>query len=478
MAVGEVPDAAGLAGFADTQSAAPVEYGSATRLLDLRRQHRLPAFAICATAAVAAALAAPAVALNLAATVASLAILAVTTTRFGMVLGGWPSAVGRAAPQHSTSDDNLAPYTVLVPVYREAGMVGPLTRHMARLDYPADRLEILLLCESDDVETISQIEELRLDSRFRMVTCPPGYPRTKPRACNVGLAQARGGLLVIYDAEDRPELDQLRKAAAAFTTFGSQVVCLQARLVFHNGGHNWLTRCCALEYGTLFRLFLPGLCRNDLPVPLGGTSNHFRVSALRELNGWDAFNVTEDADLGLRLHHAGWRTVMLDSSTPEEACAKLTPWIRQRTRWMKGYLQTWAVHSRSRSAPRRFVLATHLVIGGVPLGALLWPAMFAFASLLRMPWWPGSRQVTGPLAVAVATVLVGCIIVQVLSAALAAAVQRQWRLLGAALAMPAYTLLISLATYRALWHLFRQPHIWEKTPHGLSGHDTDPGIAS
>jgi cellulose synthase/poly-beta-1,6-N-acetylglucosamine synthase-like glycosyltransferase len=476
VSIDDAATSTSLAGSAQPPPGGLTATSSPARLLALRRRRRFPLLAAWVVVCLVTAVAIPGLMLDAAVAAGSLVMLAVTALRLLMVVAGLPSARKRGALKPLKAEAEIPLYTVLVPLFREACMVEPLTRHLAKLDYPPDRLEILLLCEQDDAGTIDQIQALALDCRFRLVVCPPDDPRTKPRACNVGLAQARGEMLVIYDAEDRPAVDQLRRAAAAFAVGERHMVCLQARLAFHNGDHNWLTRCFALEYGALFRLLLPGLAERDLPLPLGGTSNHFRVAALRALDGWDSYNVTEDADLGLRLYQAGWRTRMLDSSTLEEACAMLTPWVRQRTRWMKGYLQTWAVHARNRATSRRFQLATHLVVGGAPVNAALLPVLLS-AVLLHTLWWPGSRQVADLLAVAASAALAANVLVQIVSAALAAVVQRQWRLLATTLALPAYSLLISVATYRAVWQLFRQPHMWEKTPHGLSGRDTDPGAA-
>lgn len=477
VSIDEAATPATLADSGQPASAALTAANSPAHLLELRRRRRFPLLAVRALVCLITAAAIPGLVLDTLVAAGSAVMLAVTALRLRMIVAALPSATRRSVARPVTADAELPVYTVLVPLFHEAGMVEPLTRHLAKLDYPPERLEILLLCEQDDAETIHRVQALGLDRRFRLVVCSPDEPRTKPRACNVGLTHARGELLVIYDAEDRPEAGQLRKAAAAFGASAPHAVCLQARLDFYNGGHNWLTRCFALEYGALFRLLLPGLAERDLPVPLGGTSNHFRVAALRTLGGWDAYNVTEDADLGLRIHQTGWRTRMLDSSTLEEACAMLMPWVRQRTRWMKGYLQTWAVHARNRATSRRFQIATHLVVGGAPVNAALLPILLS-AVLLHMLWWPGSRLVADCLAVAASAALVANIFVQIFSAALAAAVRRQWRLLATALALPAYSLLISVATYRAVWQLLRQPHLWEKTPHGLSGRDTDPGVVT
>ena len=388
--------------------------------------------------------------------------------------------VGTPPPPPRLAEADLPTYTVLVPMYREGNVVTRLVSHLSRLDYPQDRHEILLLIEEDDEDTLSALRGTPLPPQFEVVLCPPGEPRTKPRACNVGLAQATGELCVIYDAEDRPALDQLRLAAETFASSDERVICLQGRLDYHNHRHNWLTRFFTVEYNHWFDLLLPALAEKCLPIPLGGTSNHFQVWALRDLHGWDPYNVTEDADLGVRIFAAGGRTAMLDSVTLEEACSQPVAWTKQRTRWIKGYLQTWAVHSRRGSTVRREggwrgVVAMHLLLGGTPLvnalNPLFWAVCLLFAAT-RAGWVIGLFP--GPvLYVAAASLVIGNFCFCYLN--LIAVVNRErWHLVHAALFTPFYWLLMSVATLRAISQLVTGLHTWEKTPHGLSGGDTDP----
>lgn len=247
------------------------------------------------------------------------------------------------------TDAELPHYSILVPVYKEAGIVGLLMRNLAALDYPREKLEILLLLEEDDPETLEAALAAAPPDIVRVVVVPHSLPKTKPRACNVGLAFARGEFVVIYDAEDRPEPDQLKKALIAFRKGGDDLVCVQAALNYFNARENLLTRMFTLEYSSWFDYTLAGLDKLRLPIPLGGTSNHFRTDMLRELGGWDPFNVTEDADLGIRASARGFRVAVVNSTTFEEANMAVGNWLRQRSRWIKGYMQTVLVHTRHRS---------------------------------------------------------------------------------------------------------------------------------
>ncbi len=383
---------------------------------------------------------------------------------------------GKAAPERRPREYELPDYTVLVAMYREARVLPDLVAALKALNYPLAKLDIKLVLEEDDAETIEAARRLALPPHFQIVTVPDGKPRTKPRALNYALRFARGDLLVIYDAEDRPEPDQLMKAAAHFRRSPREVVCLQARLTFDNASENWLARQFTIEYASLFSGILPMLDRAGLPLPLGGTSNHFRVSALRAVGAWDAHNVTEDADLGLRLYRCGLRAEKLDSVTYEEACCRVWPWLKQRTRWLKGWIQTYGVHMRQ---PVR--LARELGLGGflfvqghfagVILAALVHPLSYviiahdalsgtAFAA-------PESWLARNLWLLALFNFIAG----YVASMALGLFALRGRRLRQLAphlLLIPFYWLLVSAACYRAVYQLATAPHYWEKTEHGVS----------
>lgn len=388
----------------------------------------------------------------------------------------WRHAKGAGAAQRRPRDSALPRYTVLVAMYREARVLPQLVEALKALNYPAAKLDIKLVLEADDSETIAAARALALPPWFDILLAPPGHPRTKPRALNYALKFATGDLLVIYDAEDRPEPDQLMKAAAHFARAPAEVACLQARLTFDNACENWLAKQFTIEYASLFGGILPMLDAARLPLPLGGTSNHFRVNALRRVGAWDAHNVTEDADLGIRLYRCGLRAEVLDSVTYEEACCKLWPWIRQRTRWLKGWMQTYAVHMREPFRLRRELgwrgfLAFQGQFAGVIIAALVHPVSYlllahdAAAGILfaeaesvlgRHLWLLAAFNLVAGYA---ASLALGYFVLQR---------RRVRRLVKELVFIPAYWLLISAACYRAVYQLITAPHLWEKTEHGVS----------
>src|SRR2546423_188937 len=282
---------------------------------------------------------------------------------------------------HTLKNANWPMYTILCPLYREAQVVPQFVQAMQSLDYPPEKLQILFLTEANDAETRNTIRSLSLPPHFQILVVPDGKPRTKPRACNYGLLHARGRYVVIYDAEDIPDPLQLKKAVLTFANQGPEIACVQAKLNFYNTGQNLLTRWFTAEYSLWFDLTLPGLQRLGVPLPLGGTSNHFRADMLRLMGAWDAFNVTEDCDLGLRMAYYGFKTAMLNSTTYEEANSRLKNWVRQRSRWIKGYMQTYLVYMRKPQVYLRRgrlgeFLSLQLFVGGKTLVLLVNPFMW------------------------------------------------------------------------------------------------------
>lgn len=372
-------------------------------------------------------------------------------------------------------DEALPTYTVLVALHREATVVPRLVYSLARLDYPAAKLDIKFLLEEDDVATRAALRAVPLPARFEVVVVPDGQPRTKPRALNAALPLARGDHLVVYDAEDVIEPDQLRRAATLFARAPATTACLQGHLVIDNPGDGLLPRLFAIEYAALFEVLGPALAAWRVPTPLGGTSTHFRTRVLRELHGWDAWNVTEDADLGIRLAIAGYHVGDLPSATYEEAPKHLKAWLRQRTRWMKGFLQTSFTHGRDplatwrRLGPVESLCAVALLPGTVA-SALFYPFMMssglaelilgapdAEAGLLAQATHAGAWTIfLGGLAAILIPGFVGCH-------------RRGWRdLMGFVPLLPLYFGLVSVAAWLAVIELARHPHRWNKTEHGLS----------
>ena len=277
----------------------------------------------------------------------------------------------------SVDDPDLPSVTILSPLFREADALPSLARAIDALEYPTHLLDVKIILEEDDEQTRREVDRLGLDQYFDIIIVPHSNPKTKPKACNFALAYATGELTVIYDAEDIPDTDQLLKAVEAFRRGPDELICVQAQLNFYNRNDNWLTRLFALEYALWFDNLLPALRKLNAPIPLGGTSNIFKTKALRELGAWDPYNVTEDADLGIRIARHGGLVGLIDSTTYEEANARLGNWLRQRSRWMKGYLQTWLVDMRApkqSSKPQwRSALSTQLFVAGTVLSALLNP---------------------------------------------------------------------------------------------------------
>lgn len=369
--------------------------------------------------------------------------------------------------------NKLPIYTILIPAREEAAVLPMLAEALQRLDYPSDRLDVKLLLEEDDVATITAARQTHLPVFFEIVVVPVAEPRTKPKACNFGLQRARGEFITIYDAEDLPEPAQLKKALLAFERGSDKLACVQAKLSYFNAEQNLLTRWFTAEYGAWFDLFLPALHAANLPIPLGGTSNHFRTKVLREVGAWDPYNVTEDADLGIRLHKAGYRTAVMDSVTYEEANSEFVNWIRQRSRWIKGYLQTWLVHMRHpfqlyRQLGGRGFWGFQLAILGTPLMFILNPIYWFITSLWFMTQWSLIPHLFPPgiYYLGMMNLLIGNFVFTYLNA-VGAAKRGNWNLIPYTLLTPIYWSMMSVASWKALLQLLTRPSHWEKTQHGL-----------
>ncbi|WP_137043303.1 glycosyltransferase [Pseudolabrys sp. FHR47] len=378
-------------------------------------------------------------------------------------------------PDRLLPDSALPVYTVVAALYREARSVAGLLAAIERLDYPPEKLDIIIAVEADDRDTRAALAATRTKFPITVIPVPPQGPRTKPKALNVALPFARGTYTVIYDAEDRPDPGQLRRALQAFLAGPADLACVQARLCIDNTDDSWLTGYYTAEYTGQFDVFMPGLAALGLPLPLGGSSNHFHTETLRKAGAWDPFNVTEDADLGMRLARFGYRTGMIRSTTYEEAPARIGAWLRQRTRWFKGWMQTWLVHMREPVAllrqlgPAGFA-AFHLMVGGNVLGALVHPL---FVVALISGAFQSADTSNGDHVSTVLFPLYGATAVfgYLSSAAIGwlGLSRRGLRSSAWVLALtPLHWVLLSVAAWRALYQLFTTPFAWEKTEHGLA----------
>ncbi len=372
--------------------------------------------------------------------------------------------------------------SILVPLYREREIAGRLVRRLARLSYPRELLDICLVLEEDDSVTRAALEQTELPAWIRCIQVPHAMLKTKPRALNYALDFCKGSIVGVYDAEDAPEPDQLYKVARRFHEAPADVACLQGVLDFYNPRQNWLSRCFTIEYASWFRIVLPGLERLGLVVPLGGTTIFFRREALEMVGGWDAHNVTEDADLGLRLARHGFRTELIPTVTEEEANCRIWPWVRQRSRWLKGYAITWAVHMRNprrlwrEIGPWRFFGVQLLFLGALSQ-FLLAPVLWSFWAV-PLGFAHPLQQVLSPLEF---YLLAGLFLVaEAINIVIGIAALDHARHPGLWRWVPSlhlYFPLAAIAAYKGLWELMSKPFYWDKTAHGLSARGSEAGAA-
>jgi len=383
-----------------------------------------------------------------------------------------PQPPGDVSIYSGTLVEQLPKYSIIAPLRSEARVVEQLLSAIERLDYPREKLDVILVIEAEDHETRAAITARKHRIPILVIPVPPTNPGTKPKALSVALPFARGEFTVIYDAEDRPEPNQLRQALKAFHSAGADLACVQARLCIDTRT-SWLARFFAAEYAGHFDIFLPKLAALGLPLPLGGSSNHFKTEILRQIGGWDAYNVTEDADLGMRLARFGYRADVIDSTTQEEAPADVPRWLGQRTRWLKGWMQTWLVHMRE---PRRLFrefglggfLTFQLIVGGNALVALFHSVFMimlihkVIALISRDRDWAIVAELVHYLLVAAAgysmTAYLGWC---------GLSYRHERNKFRTLIWTPVHWLLLSLAAWRAAWELITKPYFWKKTEHGL-----------
>jgi len=377
-------------------------------------------------------------------------------------------------------DDDLPVYTILLPVYKEDKLIKKLIWNLQSLDYPREKLDIKLLIEEEDDKTLNAVRNLDFPAIFEVIVVPFHMPKTKPKACNYGLHFSRGRYLTIYDAEDIPDTDQLKKVVSMFSKLPPHYICIQSALNYFNRNENFLTRMFTLEYSYWFDYMLPGLDTFDIPIPLGGTSNHFKFEYLVELGGWDPFNVTEDADLGVRAYAKGYKVAIINSTTYEEANNEPFNWIRQRSRWIKGYMQSYLVHMRDpvklwKTIGWKGFLGFNFFIGATPVTFLVYPlllgifmcyVLFDLTSIRSFfPDWV--------LFMSIFNLMVGNILMIYVNM-MAVFKRRYYELILFAIANPIYWLMHSVAAYKGLYQLVVKPFYWEKTNHGLSKVNNPP----
>ncbi len=374
------------------------------------------------------------------------------------------------------NDLELPTYSILCPLYKESEVIKQFLTNINNIDWPKNKLDVLLLLEEDDLITQEAAKNIDLPKYVRVIIVPNSLPKTKPKACNYGLQLAKGKYLVVYDAEDLPDPLQLKKAYLTFQKVPKNVYCLQAKLNYYNSSQNLLTRLFTAEYSLWFDVVLPGLQSINTSIPLGGTSNHFRTNDLIKLQGWDPFNVTEDCDLGIRLFKEGYKTAIFDSTTLEEANSNVGNWIRQRSRWIKGYLQTYFVHTRN---PISFIkdfkfhaLIFQLIIGlrisFILINPILWLTTIAYFVFYK---YVGSTiELLYPpfiFYIAAFSLLIGNFI-YLYNYMIGCAKKEQWSILKFVYLVPFYWVLMTSSAVMAIHQLIFKPYFWEKTNHGLN----------
>ncbi len=371
-------------------------------------------------------------------------------------------------------DKDLPLYSILIPMYKEPDVLPIIVDSIRKLDYPKEKLDVKLVLEADDELTINAAKAMNLEEIFEIIVTPHSMPKTKPKACNYALNFIRGEYVTIYDAEDKPEIDQLKKALITFQKSEPNTAVVQARLNYYNPSENWITKMFTMEYSLWFDFYLPALERLNVPIPLGGTSNHFKTSILRSVGGWDPFNVTEDADLGIRYYQRNYLVRVVNSTTFEEANTRYGNWIRQRSRWIKGYMQTYLVHMRKpfhlyQTLGFKGFFSFQFFIGGTFLTAMLTPLLYGVFILWLFSHTMMFDEFFPPLIMYLSNInllagnafFVYCLMVGVYK-------RRYYNLIMTATTAPMYWIMLSIASYKALWQLFFNPFYWEKTQHGLS----------
>lgn len=376
-------------------------------------------------------------------------------------------------PAKCLLDDDLPIITVMLPVYHESHMIRKLLAHVTRANYPSDKLDIIILCEPDDPASI-RAAQLHAGDNIRVMIGNGIAPKTKPNAMNQALPIARGEIITVYDAEDRPHRQQLRTAAEALTA-NADLAVVQAPLSYYNANQNWLTRQFAIEYAAFFYVWVPFLVRLGLPFPLGGTSNHIRRVALEEAGAWDAYNVTEDADLSFRFAALGWESGYISCPTMEEAVSNYPSWEKQRSRWMKGYMQTWITHMKRPWLPFGRTALKRIATLQLTIGMTLICGLFHVPGILFTLWTLSAAPTLNISALYMLPAIIALAYIFGVLIGIAGVKRsgQRW-LVPHCLMMPIYWLALFFPTIRALWELWRSPFHWHKTDHGDIGAASQP----
>lgn len=436
------------------------------------RLHQSPAAMVAIAVGLAALFLAPLGTSLVALTFAVVSLMAIVALKIAATIAALRAPLPGPAPASSAIPPVVS---IIVALYREADIAPRLVRRLARLDYPAELLDVILAVEAEDHITLDALAKAELPPWMRVVVVPEGKVKTKPRALNHALEHARGAIIGVYDAEDAPEPDQLTKVVERFQRSAPEVACLQGMLDYYNPRTNWLSRCFTIEYAGWFRLVLPGLARLGLVVPLGGTTLFFRREVLDRLGAWDAHNVTEDADLGIRLARHGYRTELIETVTFEEANCRPLPWIKQRSRWIKGYMMTWAVHMRApgllwhQLGPKGFFGFQVLFLGTIAQ-FLLAPLLWSFMLLPLGFDHPLYAVLPTPMLWVLALTFFLSEAANIVIGALGLGRTRHGLSLLWVLTLKVYYPLASLAAYKGLVELATRPFYWDKTTHGLFDH--------
>ncbi len=381
-------------------------------------------------------------------------------------------------------DEDLPDYSIIVALYKESEVISQLFSSLHSLDYPKEKLDVKIVLEEDDQETLEAINSVGTPQYMDIIIVPSGptdinIVKTKARACNYALSYCKGEFVALFDAEDVPDKLQLRKSLQYLLNERLNLACVQARLHFYNSNQNLLTRLFDMEYRIWFKLLLPGLHILKSPIPLGGTSNHFNKSILENIGGWDAYNVTEDADLGIRLHAQGYKVGLIDSDTPEECPSSVRAWINQRSRWIKGHLITFFVHYRNSFnllntiGTRGFVVLTLFILFPL-LSFLIYPFFWGifFLDYFDVEVINGANIIPSAYKDLLMFGLIFPNFIYISIGIIISIKDRKYEDIIFSFLQPIYWLLHSIAAYIAIFDTIRRPYHWNKTQHGINRYDS------